>query len=83
MFQFHYGTIKRMIGLLLIIQKVCFNSTMVRLKAISATREAESNSCFNSTMVRLKDDETIRKTQDSYYSFNSTMVRLKGRFSLL
>ena len=53
-FQFHYGTIKRVILRCCSISNVYFNSTMVRLKESSDPLVKFGQFNFNSTMVRLK-----------------------------
>ena len=54
LFQFHYGTIKRVGGLRCTCFCVYFNSTMVRLKVTEAYNWGSLTAYFNSTMVRLK-----------------------------
>ena len=56
---------------------VCFNSTMVRLKAYDTDGSVLTIVSFNSTMVRLKA-HCLADVLDKFYRFNSTMVRLKA-----
>ncbi len=54
-FQFHNGPIKSIHTNIIPNSFICFNSTMVRLKAMRTTNESIKFYRFNSTMVRLKD----------------------------
>ena len=53
-FQFHYGTIKSSGKCFRREQRLCFNSTMVRLKVRNGVKKFLLIRGFNSTMVRLK-----------------------------
>ena len=55
---------------------MCFNSTMVRLKAKTISTRKSAEGCFNSTMIRLKAPD-LSTSFIQIPSFNSTMVRLK------
>ena len=81
-FQFHYGTIKRMPPWLVVHPRANFNSTMVRLKDCFKNRSGLRPFYFNSTMVRLKVPCRCWIMWLVVY-FNSTMVRLKVCCSLL
>ena len=78
LFQFHYGSIKGNFSGCRSWTKRRFNSTMVRLKALTSVKIAKGHDRFNSTMVRLKENLTSRFAGFSY-CFNSTMVRLKDK----
>ena len=54
LFQFHYGTIKRLNKTTEKVNELHFNSTMVRLKVSGDTESPTAIRNFNSTMVRLK-----------------------------
>ena len=58
--------------------KACFNSTMVRLKALAWDEMNKREISFNSTMVRLKAWPPSF-SDDRRGCFNSTMVRLKAK----
>ncbi len=76
-FQFQNGTIKRKGSSTTIRRDVrCFNSKMVRLKAVVLTSLVTYKVGFNSKMVRLKVLQIILVLIDSW-CFNSKMVRLK------
>ena len=77
-FQFHYGTIKRIRWNLGFYHLLNFNSTMVRLKVHHQFNIRNRFYNFNSTMVRLK---VLRCQMSSmlHNYFNSTMVRLKDK----
>ena len=76
MFQFHTGSIKRMVFPSCTIWRQSFNSTLVRLKDQESETTKKGSTGFNSTLVRLKADlKEIAKRGGS--SFNSTLVRLK------
>ena len=82
-FQFHYGTIKSVSLVALLLVLLYFNSTMVRLKGPRGGCGADAWRYFNSTMVRLKAWMTSAVACSITY-FNSTMVRLKeGETELL
>ena len=64
-FQFQNGAIKRRIVVKTEQLQICFNSKMVRLKALAANSEYVTEVGFNSKMVRLKaklHDSTGRAT---------------------
>ena len=56
--------------------ELCFNSTLVQLKAITAIRSPSCLKSFNSTLVQLKG---IRSNCPGFPQtcFNSTLVQLK------
>ena len=54
-----------------------FNSTLVRLEAITQHFGISLNLCFNSTLVRLEAFAGFVKVHQ-LVSFNSTLVRLEG-----
>ena len=61
LFQFQYGSIKRLVRIVLdITMDRCFNSNMVRLKDTGTCLHVFFNHCFNSNMVRLKVVAKIR-----------------------
>ena len=76
MFQFHNGSIKSAASTTSGLIPLCFNSTMVRLKALQTSSVLTYTQRFNSTMVRLKA-VTPKAKSPSHSCFNSTMVRLK------
>ena len=75
-FQFHNGSIKRPCAVGWRHRRICFNSTMVRLKGYGGSAAGAIQTSFNSTMVRLKVI-VIQSTGNIRICFNSTMVRLK------
>ena len=78
-FQFHNGSIKRRhLNLVIALPFLRFNSTMVRLKALSCRYTKHANPSFNSTMVRLKVTPTWRRRWHLFKVSIPTMVRLKG-----
>ena len=76
MSQFHYGSIKTLMISINMLQKICLNSTMVRLKLLNKMKGTKKWSSLNSTMVRLKRKK-IAQFGISRLGLNSTMVRLK------
>ena len=56
--------------------KVGFNSIVVRLKALSGLAYDSNNKCFNSIVVRLKANHSDLQYRYSL-GFNSIVVRLK------
>mgnify|MGYP006991944898 CR=1 FL=1 len=77
LFQFHYGTIRRLFCFSDIGLASNFNSTMVRLEGSRAVACVCRSRYFNSTMVRL-EAVSVEITPLPRTYFNSTMVRLEA-----
>ena len=78
LFQFHYGTIKRVLYVcqpLISTHLFQFHYGTIKRTALGDALFLDIN--FNSTMVRLKDCYKLAFPYHPDY-FNSTMVRLKG-----
>ena len=77
LFQFHTGSIKSGAEGVAFARVGRFNSTLVRLKALSSRwAPALPSPGFNSTLVRLKGN--MLDVDELLEGFNSTLVRLKG-----
>ncbi len=57
--------------------QICFNSKMVRFKAVITSLSCLPYEGFNSKMVRFKDENSQLRQQLRLRSFNSKMVRFK------
>ena len=79
LFQFHYGTIKRLNSLLMKRDEVLFQFHYGTIKSCRIYVSSLFNLYFNSTMVRLKGNSWPQYGHLSSH-FNSTMVRLKERY---
>ena len=76
LFQFHYGSIKRLLPYYFHITYCHFNSIMVRLKETGVASITIYLNNFNSIMVRLKAG-IQNNIIITVFNFNSIMVRLK------
>ena len=75
LFQFHYGTIKSIMVVLLLNLVRYFNSTMVRLKAVRQTDSRTVENDFNSTMVRLKGCKGRMKLETHQFQFHYGTIK--------
>ena len=75
-FQFYDSPIKRGAWNEELIEEVCFNSMIVRLKVYTVSKTGRASACFNSMIVRLKVDEEMEEIRKDE-CFNSMIVRLK------
>jgi len=77
LFQFHYGSVKRIIALKEDIRSELFQFHYGSVKRKPFSSNLRCFLYFNSTMVRLKVSTTVLAISLERY-FNSTMVRLKA-----
>ena len=80
MFQFYLSSIKSGFDSITMSAKLCFNSTLVQLKAKEDWEIPKLPERFNSTLVQLKA-LFVEYSLKSLHSFNSTLVQLKGALS--
>ena len=60
--------------------EMCFNSTLVQLKALTSGFIANVRNSFNSTLVQLKVN-AVMSFFSAYSCFNSTLVQLKAGYN--